>query len=149
MKAKNITPSSGRCGVGPCPSVFETDDNSFIVIGAVTTIDKLPRNVLKKIGKGETAVVMPRKTLAKTLQTKAWFEFKDGVLELKNLKGEAILFVKQDVENKESEAFEVTATEPNKVHSEFISTCEGFENFSIGDSRYHSAKKMTLTASSY
>ena len=65
MKAKNITSRKNLCiGLG-CPSVFETDRNSFIVVGAVPASNKLPRNVLSKIGKGEVAVEIPGGTLVK------------------------------------------------------------------------------------
>ena len=59
MKAKEITPKEGRCGVGPCPAVFKTDRKTFIVIGAVPANDDLPSNIRKKMGKGETAVEIP------------------------------------------------------------------------------------------
>ena len=66
MKAKNITSRRNLCVQGfGCPSVFETDRNSFIVVGAVPASNKLPRNVLSKIGKGEVAVEIPGGTLVK------------------------------------------------------------------------------------
>jgi hypothetical protein len=65
MKAKNITSRKNYCGIGACPSVFETDRNSLIVIGAVPASNKLPRNILNKIGKGEVAVEIPKGTLKK------------------------------------------------------------------------------------
>lgn len=63
MKAREITPKSARCGVGPCPSVFETDRGTFLVVGQIPATNKLPRNVLKKLGKGEIAVEVPREVL--------------------------------------------------------------------------------------
>jgi hypothetical protein len=65
MKAKNITRNKNLCGYVGCPSVFETDRNSLIVIGAVPASNKLPRNILNKIGKGEVAVEIPKGTLKK------------------------------------------------------------------------------------
>lgn len=66
MKAKNITPRRNLCVAGMgCSSVFETDHNSLIVVGTVPASNKLPRNVLNKIGKGEMAVEIPKGTLVK------------------------------------------------------------------------------------
>ena len=63
MKAKNITPDKSLCGVAECPSVFETDRNSYLVVGTVPAMRDLPRCVLKKLGKGEVVVEVPRGTL--------------------------------------------------------------------------------------
>src|ERR1035441_3724732 len=65
MKVKNITPhkkSHGNlcvAGMG-CSSVFETDRNTFIVVGKIPATKDLPRNVLKKLGKGEAVVEVPK-----------------------------------------------------------------------------------------
>ena len=63
MKAKNITAKKNLCGIGACPSVFETDRASFIVIGTVPAAKDLPRNILKKIGKNEMAIEIPKALL--------------------------------------------------------------------------------------
>ena len=63
MKAKEITPVEARCGVGPCPSIFKTDRGTFIVVGSVPAGKELPRNVLRKLGKGEVAIEVPLNVL--------------------------------------------------------------------------------------
>ena len=63
MKAKEITPVSARCGVGPCPSIFQTDRGTFLVIGSIPAVNELPRNVRKKLGKGEVAIEVPQNVL--------------------------------------------------------------------------------------
>jgi hypothetical protein len=45
--------------------VFETDRNSFLVVGTIPAMKELPRAVLKKLGKGEIVVEIPRRVLAK------------------------------------------------------------------------------------
>ena len=63
MKAKEITPKEGRCvGIG-CPSVFKTDRKTLIIVGSIPANGDLPRNVRKKMGKGEVAVEIPAQTL--------------------------------------------------------------------------------------
>ncbi|MFA6536019.1 MAG: hypothetical protein WC250_00140 [Candidatus Paceibacterota bacterium] len=63
MKAKEITPTEARCGVGPCPAVFKTDRNTLIIIGSVPAGSELPRNIRRKMGKGETAIEVPANVL--------------------------------------------------------------------------------------
>jgi hypothetical protein len=63
MKAKNITPKEGRCIVGACPSCFETDYGTIIVIGRQVPSRILPLNVRRKLGAYDIAVQVPRKTI--------------------------------------------------------------------------------------
>ena len=63
MKAKEITPAEARCGIGPCPSVFKTDRGTFVVIGSIPALNELPRNIQKKLGKGEVAIEVPQNIL--------------------------------------------------------------------------------------
>lgn len=63
MKAKEITPAAARCGVGPCPSIFQTDRETFLVVGSIPAVNELPRNVRKKLGKGEVVIEVPRNVL--------------------------------------------------------------------------------------
>lgn len=62
-KAVEITPKNARCVAGPCPAVFKTNDKTLIVIGSVIAVNTLPKNILKKIGKGEIAVEIPANIL--------------------------------------------------------------------------------------
>ena len=63
MKAKEVTPVVARCGVGPCPSIFKTDRGTFLVVGSIPAANDVPRNVRKKLGKGEFAVEVPQNVL--------------------------------------------------------------------------------------
>lgn len=63
MKAKEITPAEARCAVGPCPSIFQTDRGTFLVVGSIPAVNELPLNVRKKLGKGEVAVEIPQNVL--------------------------------------------------------------------------------------
>ncbi|MFA6294860.1 MAG: hypothetical protein WC666_00360 [Candidatus Paceibacterota bacterium] len=63
MKAKEITPVEARCGVGPCPSIFQTNRGTFLVIGPIPATNDLPRNVRRKIGKGEVAIEVQQNVL--------------------------------------------------------------------------------------
>jgi len=48
-----------------CPSIFKTNHKSLIIIGTIPAMNKLPRNVLRKLGKGELAIEVPREILLK------------------------------------------------------------------------------------
>ncbi len=63
MKAKEITPLESRCGVGPCPAVFQTDRNTVVVIGTVLAGNETPENIRRKLGRGEVAIEIPEKVL--------------------------------------------------------------------------------------
>ena len=64
MKAKNITPKGAQCGLGPaCPAIFQTDRGTYVIVGSIPAMDDLPRNIRKKVGKGETAVEIPDNVL--------------------------------------------------------------------------------------
>ena len=64
MKAKDITPKLNKCvGIG-CSSIFKTDRGTFLIVGSIPAANELPRNVRKKLGKGEVAVEIPQGILA-------------------------------------------------------------------------------------
>lgn len=65
MKVKNIASNKKLCADLACPCIFETDRDSFIVVGTIPATTDLPRNVLKKLGKGEMAVEVPKNILEK------------------------------------------------------------------------------------
>jgi hypothetical protein len=65
MKAKEITPKKARCGVAACPGTVKTASGTYLIIGSVPAISKLPANVLKKLGPGEMVVEIPASVLPK------------------------------------------------------------------------------------
>ena len=57
MKIKDVTPPSFSCVEGRCPSVYETDHGTYLVIGNKV---RSPENLLPgKIGLNETAIEVP------------------------------------------------------------------------------------------
>jgi hypothetical protein len=65
MKAREITQKKALlcvAGVG-CPSVFETDRKTLIIVGSIPANNDLPANIRRKMGKGEVAVEIPTMVL--------------------------------------------------------------------------------------
>jgi hypothetical protein len=63
-KIKDITPKEHRCVIGACPTIVETNNNSYIIIGDVVdqkTLEKL--NLSQKIGTNEIAIEIPKSLL--------------------------------------------------------------------------------------
>jgi len=60
MILNELTPEALRCAVGPCPSVFETDRGTLIVIGRIVQDEEALRLLRGKIGEGESAVELPK-----------------------------------------------------------------------------------------
>ncbi len=57
MKIKNVTPKAHLCPYGACPAIYETDRNSFLVVGKKVTFSA---NVLQgKVSPDETVVEIP------------------------------------------------------------------------------------------
>lgn len=66
MKIVNeITPQRMECVVGACPSIFETDRGTYILIGKELGIEDAPEKVRAKIGVGETAMEVPKELITK------------------------------------------------------------------------------------
>ena len=57
---KELTPKNTMCGncCEQCPAIFETDNNSYLVIGKVVDANEL--GVEKRIGKDEVLVEIPK-----------------------------------------------------------------------------------------
>ena len=60
MKIYERTPNSLYCAIGACPSVFETEKETFLIIGKKLDNDKVPDEVKKKIGKDEMVIEVPK-----------------------------------------------------------------------------------------
>ncbi|MGP1622138.1 hypothetical protein [Prevotella koreensis] len=60
FKVREITPLAHRCGVGVCPSVFDTDEGSFLIIGKTLEDKNIPDIVKRKIGEDETVIRVPK-----------------------------------------------------------------------------------------
>jgi hypothetical protein len=55
-----ITPAYFRCVSCACPSVFETDRGTFILVGGKINREDAPETIKSKIGAGETAIEIPK-----------------------------------------------------------------------------------------
>ena len=64
MKLNDITPKQFQCvGVG-CPTVFETDENTYVIVGKVLSKDEISPELKSKLGPGETAIQIPKGLLS-------------------------------------------------------------------------------------
>jgi hypothetical protein len=61
LKIKEITPSAFQCiGVLACPSIFSTDEETFIIIGKTLSKKEAKKLLGNRVGKDETVVVVPK-----------------------------------------------------------------------------------------
>jgi len=63
-KIKEITPLTQMCGLAACPSVFETDKDTFFIIGKKLDNSNIPEKVKKKIGSDEMVIEVPKNLIA-------------------------------------------------------------------------------------
>ncbi len=64
IKVNEITPYHFKCSLVACPSVFETDERtSLIIIGKKLNIDDVHEKVKNKIGEDETVIEVPKKLI--------------------------------------------------------------------------------------
>ena len=55
---KELTPAEMYCGVGVCPAIFETNNESYALIGKKLDAGKL--GISKRIGKDEILIEIPK-----------------------------------------------------------------------------------------
>jgi len=66
MSIKDITPKEFKCIVGACPGIFETDRNTYILIGVELKKDQLRHLGLQgRVGNDETVIEIPKDILNK------------------------------------------------------------------------------------
>ena len=58
---RELTPKANRCGIGACPAIFETNQNSYAIIGKKISAKNL--GVSKRIGKNEVLIEIPKNIL--------------------------------------------------------------------------------------
>ena len=63
--AVEITPASFRCALFSCPSVFETDRGTFVLVGEKVNLKNASEKIKNKIGDGETAIEIPKGLITK------------------------------------------------------------------------------------
>lgn len=64
---KEITPKSMICALGVCPAIFETNNDTFILVGRKIDSGEGIDPVNKKVGEGEIAIEIPKKLLTEFL----------------------------------------------------------------------------------
>lgn len=63
-KIKDITPQEHKCIVGACPTIVESDNGSYIIVGElINEADLTDLGLLKKVGKNEVAIEIPKSLL--------------------------------------------------------------------------------------
>ena len=62
---RELTPKEMYCGVGACPAIFETDENSYVLIGKKIDADKL--GIGKRVADDEVVVEVPRRLIDKSV----------------------------------------------------------------------------------
>lgn len=55
-----ITPANFCCFAAACPSVFETDRGTFVLVGKKVDAGDITEIIKNKIGAGETAIEIPK-----------------------------------------------------------------------------------------
>jgi hypothetical protein len=65
VKLIEITPNKARCVVSACPALFQTDRDSYIVIGSLLPDDQVKRHLKGRVGLNEVAVEIPKALLSK------------------------------------------------------------------------------------
>ena len=60
MIAVEKTPAELFCLVGACPSLFETDRGTYIIVGKELNLKEITQEIKKKIGAGEIGIEVPK-----------------------------------------------------------------------------------------
>ena len=60
---KEVTPKEMSCIVGGCPAIFETNNNSYVVIGK--KINSKSVGLSKRVSKDEILIEIPKKLIDK------------------------------------------------------------------------------------
>jgi hypothetical protein len=62
---KEVTPKMMRCGAGPCPAVFESNNDSFLIIGKKISGHEL--GIQNRINSDEVLIEVPKKLIDEKL----------------------------------------------------------------------------------
>jgi len=67
IKLKTIerTPVAFQCAACACPSVFETDRGTYILVGKKLNLKEISQEIKNKIGDGELGVEVPKELITK------------------------------------------------------------------------------------
>lgn len=64
---KEKTPSAFYCTLVACPSVFETNRKTFIIVGKKINMQDITEEIKNKIGKDETCIEVPKELITKLI----------------------------------------------------------------------------------
>ena len=64
-----ITPIQFSCIAAACPSIFETDRETFIFVGKKLKGKDISENIKHKIGNDETVIEVPKKLITDLFKT--------------------------------------------------------------------------------
>jgi hypothetical protein len=64
MKLVEITPKRLQCGVGPCPSVFETDRGTYVIVGTQLSSKQVEELLPDKVAPHEGAIEIAKDFLS-------------------------------------------------------------------------------------
>ena len=59
------TPAKLFCAVGACPSIFETDSGTYIIVGKELMLEEITQKIKDKIGEGEMCIEVPKELITK------------------------------------------------------------------------------------
>lgn len=60
MKLKEITPVHLRCCAGGCPSIYESNRNTFVIVGRKLSADEINKDLSGKVSSEEEAIEISR-----------------------------------------------------------------------------------------
>lgn len=67
MKLKDITPKEDLCAIGACPAVFESDRDTYVVVGKILPHSETSVLIPGRVGEDEIAVEVPKRILGKLI----------------------------------------------------------------------------------
>lgn len=70
LTVMEITPANFFCTACACPSVFETDRGTFVLVGEKVNFKEASEKIKNKIGAGETAIEIPKRLITELFSKK-------------------------------------------------------------------------------
>jgi len=61
---REVTPAKYACIIGPCPAIFETE-NEYLIVGRQVPREEMNEAVENKVGPQETVVAVPKGIIRK------------------------------------------------------------------------------------
>ena len=61
------TPAKLFCAVAACPSLFETDRGTYIIVGKELNLKEITQEIKNKIGVGEIGIEVPKELITELI----------------------------------------------------------------------------------